>query len=166
MTISTHKRKTALGSSGGLKWNDQKGKCWRRHSTSGNELTRGSISLWRGHVLIWTTRTGLLCRHFGVLFVESMRLGYVGSKTSPGHGSMVLATLYMCSKVFDPRYRTCSTNLLWASWGKVTLLVVKQTKSRWCGTDIPCQGFFWRWRIYPPLESLLPSFESLSHHYS
>ena len=28
-----------------------------------------------------------------MLFVESMRLGCAGSKTSPGHGSLVLATI-------------------------------------------------------------------------
>ena len=45
------------------------------------------------YVLIWTTKTGPLCRRFGVLFVENTKLECVGSKTSPGHGSMVLATL-------------------------------------------------------------------------
>ena len=32
-------------------------------------------------------------RRFGVLFGESTKLGCVGSKTSPGHGSIVLATI-------------------------------------------------------------------------
>ena len=44
-------------------------------------------------MLIWTTKTGPLCQHFGVLFVESTRLGCVGSITSQGHGLVVLATI-------------------------------------------------------------------------
>ena len=64
-----------------LKWSDQKGKCQRRRSSSG--FRRGSISLWCGYILIWTTKTDPLCRCFGVLFVESMILACVGSKTSP-----------------------------------------------------------------------------------
>ena len=51
---------------------------------------RRSFSVWCGYVLIWTTKPSPLCRRFGVLFVESTRLGCVGSKTSPGH-------VYICT---------------------------------------------------------------------
>ena len=69
-----------------------KGKCQRRHSTSGNGLIRGSISLWHGYVLKWMTKTSLLCLRFGA-FVSSMGQEYVGSKTSTGHGPIVQATI-------------------------------------------------------------------------
>ena len=94
------------------KRSDRKGKCRRRRSSSGNGLTRGSISLWCGYVLIWTTKTGPLCRRFGVLFVESTKLRCVGSKTPPGHGSMVLATIRQAISPITPIYAinaTCIT---------------------------------------------------------
>ena len=71
------------------KRSSRKGKCLRRRSTSGNGLTRGNTSLWRGYLLKWTVKTSLLSLRFGVLFVGSTRLEYVGTKTSPWHGPMV-----------------------------------------------------------------------------
>ena len=111
MATSTCKWNTAVGSSNSSKTNRSKGKCWRRRSSSSNELTRGSISLWCGYVLIWTTKTGPSCRRFGVLFVESTKLGCVGSKTSPGHGLMVLATIRWAMSLITPI--ASSTNQPW-----------------------------------------------------
>ena len=56
------------------KRSSRKGKCKRRRSTSGNGVTRGSTSLWRGYMLKWTVKTSLLCLRFGALFVGSTRL--------------------------------------------------------------------------------------------
>ena len=75
------------------KRSSRKGKCQRRCFTSGNGLTRENISLWRGYVLTWTIKISLLCLCSGVLFVGSTRLEYAGPKTSPEHGSKVLATI-------------------------------------------------------------------------
>jgi len=46
-----------------------------------------------GYVLKWTIKVSHLCLRFGALFVGSMRLEYVGPKTSPGHGPIVQATI-------------------------------------------------------------------------
>ena len=94
----------------------QKGKCQRRRSTSGNGLTRGSISLWlwhAGYMLKWTIKASHLCLHFGALFVGSMRLEYAGPKTSPGHGPIVQATI---KRATSPTMPTVSHTIrLWCT---------------------------------------------------
>lgn len=50
----------------------------------------------------------------GVLFVDSMRLGYGGSQTSPGHGSMVPPTVTLA---IMPTVR--STKGPWCTFNKV-----------------------------------------------
>ena len=94
----------------------RKGKYQRRHSTSGNGLTRGSISLWlwhAGYVPKWAIKASHLCLHFGVLFVSSMRLEYAGPKTSPGHGPIVQATIKQAT---SPTMPTVShTKRLWCT---------------------------------------------------
>ena len=62
---------------------------------------RGRISLWHGYVLKWMIKTSLLCLRFGALFVGSMRLEYVGSKTSPGQGWMV-QVIYVYASEYCP----------------------------------------------------------------
>ena len=67
------------------KQGSRKGKYQRRHSTSGNGLTSGSISLWHGYVLKWTIKTSVLVYTYALaraLFVGSTRLEYAGSKMS------------------------------------------------------------------------------------
>ena len=83
--------------------------------------TRESISLWCGYVQIRTTKTDPLCWRIGMLFVESTRLSCVGSITSPGHGSMVLATIKQAAspktlwaaQIGHDVYLSCQDNIQW-----------------------------------------------------
>ena len=75
------------------KQSEQKGKCQKKLFISGNKLMRQSTNLWRGCVPILTTKINPLCQCFGVLYVESTRLRYVDSKTSPGLGLVAPVTI-------------------------------------------------------------------------
>ena len=72
--------------------NNQKGRCQRRCSISGSGLMTGSISLRRGYMLKWMTKPSLLCQHFGVLFVKSMKADVV----EPTINNMSLVMTLLC----------------------------------------------------------------------
>ena len=62
---------------------------------------RKSTNLWRGCMPIWTTKINPSCQCFGVLYVKSTRLRYVGSKTLPGHGLVAPCSNHKMSNVID-----------------------------------------------------------------
>ena len=64
---------------------EQKDKCRRRLFISGSESTRWNISLWLGCMPKLMTKTNCVCQRFGVLFVESMKAKYVGTRISLRH---------------------------------------------------------------------------------
>ena len=70
-----------------------------------------TMACWPTYVLKWAIKASHLCLRFGALFVGSMRLEYVGSKTSSGHGPIVQATIKQAT---SPTMPTAShTMQLW-----------------------------------------------------